>query len=594
MNSNQFFPFERNRYYAGKMLTSADFVAEQNYYLNKHRFLSALMYGDGIVCGMGVVSLDDLSLLIESGVAIDGYGREIVIENSVVKKLSTIDGFDSLETNKATLCLRYKEKEAHTVYSVNHKENENEYEYNRINETYQLFLVDSDSLTPEMAVESEFLSKEVVLTSENFKAELEIPSVVCIGRNVKAVLRVTKKTAEDVALSYNATIQAPGFETADGSHETDISVHEIRLEKGESYEKEFWFHALDTDVSETSIILKSGSAHAVEGENDIPVQGSFSIKVLLENVSPIELITRQIGQTSLEMKNIGGDDDIIRLAELYLVRTESAYVIEETVEKGVKKYITPPAQELVRHDYLEYFVKNVDLVPTETGNVEVAPQNTERIPTEMPEIATGTLEIPLGTDVSPGDICYSGEIIHGLGRGNVYVDVGYEYLTDDPALSQSSKSTIYGNSQLFANDMMAKAETAIKVLNDKGSFVVAAKILDNVNFLTLTYRWVAIKFPSGEAKEKLTVGDQSIAADTPTFVMGPKESHFFGVSYHNMEPASISYELTEPASGEISADGIYTAPTKEGVYEIRIYCTDNQLINTYAYAIVKKKNYDEE
>jgi thioredoxin reductase (NADPH) len=41
--------------------------------------------------------------------------------------------------------------------------------------------------------------------------------------------------------------------------------------------------------------------------------------------------------------------------------------------------------------------------------------------------------------------------------------------------------------------------------------------------------------------------------------------------------------------GEISADGIYTAPGKEGVYEIHIYCTDMPVICTYAYAIVKRR-----
>ena len=66
MSSNQLYPFERNRYYPGKMLTSVDFQAEQNYYINKERFLNGLMYGSGIICGMGVFSLDDLSILIES------------------------------------------------------------------------------------------------------------------------------------------------------------------------------------------------------------------------------------------------------------------------------------------------------------------------------------------------------------------------------------------------------------------------------------------------------------------------------------------------------------------------------------------------
>jgi hypothetical protein len=78
--NNQLYPFERNRYYPGKMLTTADFQAEQDYYINKSRFMNSLMYGAGIVCGLGVFSLDDLSFMVESGVAIDGMGREIVVE----------------------------------------------------------------------------------------------------------------------------------------------------------------------------------------------------------------------------------------------------------------------------------------------------------------------------------------------------------------------------------------------------------------------------------------------------------------------------------------------------------------------------------
>ena len=97
--NNQLYPFERNRYYPGKMLTTADFQAEQDYMINKNRFMNSLMYGAGIVCGLGVFSLDDLSILVESGVVIDGTGREIIIDSSIVKKLSTIEGFDSLKSD---------------------------------------------------------------------------------------------------------------------------------------------------------------------------------------------------------------------------------------------------------------------------------------------------------------------------------------------------------------------------------------------------------------------------------------------------------------------------------------------------------------
>ena len=69
--------------------------------------------------------------------------------------------------------------------------------------------------------------------------------------------------------------------------------------------------------------------------------------------------------------------------------------------------------------------------------------------------------------------------------------------------------------------------------------------------------------------------------------MRPRENYYFGVQFNNMEPCSITYELTAPGSGEVTVDGVYTAPAKEGVYEIRIYCSDMPMVCTYAYAIVK-------
>ena len=205
------------------------------------------------------------------------------------------------------------------------------------------------------------------------------------------------------------------------------------------------------------------------------------------------------------------------------------------------------------------------------------------------------LEIPLGRNVQPGDVKFSGEITHGLGKGNVYVQLGYEHIDHDESLGMDAKNTVYGNPSLFeTGEEKVDAEVAVKVLNDKGSFVAAAKLLRSVNYLVLTYRWVAIKFPAGNDLDMPgDYYDKSISAETPTVVLGLKESHYFGVRFHNMPQSSIAYELTAPGSGEISADGIYVAPAKEGVYEIRIYCTDMPVVCTYAYAIVKKITGDE-
>ncbi len=598
MKNTKLYPFERNRYYSGKMLTSSDFQAEQTYFNNKRRFINNLMYGSGVVCGCGVFSLDDLSILVESGVAIDGMGREIVMESSVVKKLSAIEGFESLESNLACLCLRYKEDPVHTVYTMNQgtADQGKEYEYNRISEGYQLFLADAESCE-EFAMEAEFLTSAVLYEGSDFVIRLVMPASVCRGRNVKLVVQVEKLSAESRKLTYHGTIQTPVFLTAQGGHEFDVDLEDISLSEGESLSRDYWLLTQDVDMVDTSILLKSGTARAYidgQAEETLP---ACSMKVMITNSKPRELVNREIGRMSLEMRNMSGIRDYIRLANLRLVRTESAYIIEEVIEKDVKHYIAAPSQEMLRNEYLEYFDKDPEILRMDAAP---APKTGEPgragVEYQGPEVASGILEIPLGEAARRGDIRYSGEIMHGLGAGNVYVEIGYEYIADDPVMGSGTKNIIYGNPDLFGKDQKASinAETAVKVMNDRGSFIVAARLLENVDYLVLTYRWVAIKFPAGnDLGLAEDYSDKSISTDTPTVVMGTKESHYFHVQYHNMESCSVAYELTEPGSGEITSDGIYTAPAKEGVYEIRIYCIDMPVICTYAYAIVKKKGYEE-
>ena len=319
------------------------------------------------------------------------------------------------------------------------------------------------------------------------------------------------------------------------------------------------------------------------------------MKIMLSDIRPLELVSRETGKVNLEARQGTIAEPSIALAGIKLVRTTTAYIIDSVIETGVKHYLVPPSGELLRNRYLSYFIKEVDLERRVDGrNNEVrmqAPKETG----EFSNIATGTLEIPLGRNARAGDIRYSGEIAHGLGKGNVYVDIGYDYVSGDAEMGVNSKSTIYGNPDLFSRQTgrLVDVETAVKVLNEKGSFVVAAKLKDNVDYLVLSFRWVAIRFPQSDDIETTEdYYDKSISVDTPTVVMGTKETHFFGVRFHNMKNCSISYELTSPGSGEISSDGIYTAPSKDGVYEIRIYCTDMPVICTYAYAIVKRQISD--
>lgn len=597
MKNNQLLPFERNRYYAGKMLTSADFQAEQTYMNNKRRFVNSMMFGSGIVCGCNVLSLDDLSILIESGVAVDDFGREIVIESSVVKKLSAIDGFDSIENDKALLCIRYKEDNVHSVFSVGHQDNKGmEYEYNRISEGYELFLKEADDSLDMPAVENELLSKQTLYSDADFRVSLIVPSVIPKGKAVKFTLRAEKLSSKPVSLSYRSVLQVPVLSTQDDGHELTLDFSDVSLQKGTSIENEYWLTAQGNPVEGAELVIKAGSvAVSIDGQ-DVETATTATIKVSIADIDAESLITRELSKVSLELRTGIGQRDYLVLAVINLVRTESAYIIDKISDSSLKKYIAAPAQYSDRTKLASFFADEKKSVGQGGKTLEaVADTNTADNGGKNLRIATGVLEIPLGDKPRRGDVKYSGEIMHGLGKGNVYVEIGYEQFEDDKTLGTSAKSTIYGNADLFktANDQNPLVETAVKVLNDKGSFIVAAKIEREPEFLTLTYRWVAIKFPSGNDLGLYeNTGNKSITVETPTVILGTKDSYFFNVNFNNMDKCSIAYELTEEGSGEISAEGVYTAPAKEGVFEIRIYCVENPAICTYAYAIVKKKGLE--
>ena len=592
MKSNELLSFSRNRYYKGKMLTSVDFEAEQLYMNNKRRFVNRAVVGSGIICGLNVISLDDLSVMIESGAALDATGREIVMDTSVVKKLSAISGFESLTTNQASLCIRYMEKEEQPVYAINRQDSEKEYEYNRIEDDYELFLKDSDSLEEEFETETDFYTGGILMENPDYQVSLRMPANICAGHYVKLELTAEKMSDEKGSLIYEAVLQTPVLTTLDGSQELKISLEGVKLEKGKKLTKEYWMLAQTGEYDDTSIMVKAGSAHASVNQVECPVSLGTKYRINIVDMNPELLAARETSRVSLELRTLGAYTGMIRLADITLVRTESAYLIEK-VDESVKKYIETPADAWKRMEYSGCFSKKYQFLGYSSKEAKEQLQESAggQEYYDAPRIATGIVEIPVGDRAQRGDICYSGEIVHGLGPGNVYVEVGYEYLEENKMLGRNAKTTIYGNPELFEkDDLKVAAQTAVKVLNDKGSFMVALQLKEDVSMLVLTYRWVAIRYDSERQKDEIDVENtQSISAVTPTIVIGTKESYYFEVKFNNMKNCSISYELTEQGSGEISAEGIYTAPSKEGVYEIRIYCTDRPLICTYAYAIVKKK-----
>jgi hypothetical protein len=77
---------ERVRFFAGQLMTEADFTAEQAYHRAKHRSHNRYLHGSGVVCGLQVEATKPASssVVVQPGVAIDCCGREILVVDPVV------------------------------------------------------------------------------------------------------------------------------------------------------------------------------------------------------------------------------------------------------------------------------------------------------------------------------------------------------------------------------------------------------------------------------------------------------------------------------------------------------------------------------
>lgn len=263
MESNQLLPFERNRYYVGKLLTSADFQAEQTYNSHKRRFLNEMMFGSGIVCGLGVYSLDDLSIMVDSGVAVDSCGREIALENPAVRKLSAVDGFETLESELAVLCLRRREESVHPVYTVQGQDSGENYECNRVREGWQLFLQDRESLPPLCPPEPEFLASAVLYAGEEYTVTCAMPAQSACGASARLEITVRRLREDAGPLTLKTVLQTPAFTDETGGHELAVELRELCPETETVYTR--WLTAQTAPAPESVLLAAAESIEVQVG-----------------------------------------------------------------------------------------------------------------------------------------------------------------------------------------------------------------------------------------------------------------------------------------------------------------------------------------
>jgi hypothetical protein len=104
--------WKRLNFWKGLVATEADWMEEQEYRLEKHRFHNRYLHAPGVVRGIDgglmVTSRGDLSVEIQPGFAIDGRGNELHLGDIVIKTLSGSGFKQPRET--VYIVLRYVEQ----------------------------------------------------------------------------------------------------------------------------------------------------------------------------------------------------------------------------------------------------------------------------------------------------------------------------------------------------------------------------------------------------------------------------------------------------------------------------------------------------
>lgn len=108
-----FSQFRKNRFFSGKLMTPRDMETEQEYHAERLHTLNRFVVGSGIVHGLGIRSIvesdDELEVTIGPGLALDGRGRPIVVEQETTKSLPVPSEAEIY------LYLRYAEVDVETV-----------------------------------------------------------------------------------------------------------------------------------------------------------------------------------------------------------------------------------------------------------------------------------------------------------------------------------------------------------------------------------------------------------------------------------------------------------------------------------------------
>ncbi|NLM85017.1 MAG: hypothetical protein GX189_10025 [Clostridiales bacterium] len=575
MKNQNFFPIERNRYFYGKLLTVRDFEVEQKYFNDKRRLLNMAVTGAGVVCGLNVTQSDETTIMVESGLAIDYKGREIIVDAPVIKKLQMLDGYAAVEgKTEAFLCLRYDEYLSEQVNAVG-ADSDQHSQHNRVVETYRLSLETEEPDIAAICDASGRTQTALLYCKDGIRIALSLPLCAVAGEEFAVDVLVTKE-AGSLLLDFDMRFESEAATDLKGNKKIALHFTEGPEEKKAVYRRQYKLRAVA--LAGMSVRMASSAVELRVRMGDLNDAAAIPLDSELRLVKNHEELENYLAQKDTLVRRINISDLPIYLAKLDLMPIRSTSVIRNIAqlpfdqrlhgrggreEKGLGGVLSVTSE--VRT--LKYWQK-----PEAYADYNAATGTLSfrfGIPTsEEYEYSTssGLVEIPLSGGLRVNARYYSDEIPHNLGPGNVNISLAVVFQDKD-----ERQALAFGNGEVFRGKNGIKAvpqvETAAVLYPEKGTFRVGVWLKDDVEGSSILVRYFASKVSKDvdDLKLKNKVSIQVLPEIQRVRV---RERLHLKAIVTGTEDHSVIWSIKDKDGGSIDSNGLYQAPDTRGTYEI--------------------------
>lgn len=560
MKNSNFFPFERNKYFYGKLLSVDDFELEQKYMNDKRRMQNRFLFGTGVVAGLYVVRTDEQTISVEAGFALDSWGREIVVDVPVIKKLSLIEGFGDCnidDTGDVYLCLEYDENETDQVHNIagniTAKQDQGDLSFNKIKEGYRLFLTNSEPEGNMVSPSDWYQTSQTIYQEGDIRITQIMPRYIRAGGTSEIKIQVENRGRSNVSFSYVLVLNCL---LSDGKAKVRVSFDEVLFERTGYYEITYPIQASDTVLEEGTAVIdpETVSLRLSGTEQEAHMEGKMTADIV--GWDEKEAMHNEYYRSSMGNIVRTGYKQPVYLARIHVVSATDTYIIEKIENVPFHQYVSNHVIETALYQMMQKELSALSngesrQKGSSVGNAWHGEKG------EGIKIAQGVTNIYLKGGGQRGDKFFSPEIVHGLGLGKVTVILGLE---------RESKKVVYGSSEIFEEDKEKgiDAELAACVNEENGSFVVGARLLSSALGGKINVHWTVLRDKEDIVVEK---NEKRIFIKPNLLELTVRQSHYLEAVCENMVEKAVSWSVKDEG-GFIDENGLYTAPNTSGVYEV--------------------------